>query len=802
MEMAPQAGTFQGTFATFCPAFAPRPDGPDVCNPSGYPAETPLHERDIAVKTFAALFGMAILCVFTSACGDPAAAKAKHIQQADALAAQGNYAEAILEYKNALKIDKRLGEVRFKLAELQAKVGNLQAAGQEYLRAADLMPERADVQVKAASLLLMAKEFEGARKYADAALKANPKEISANLIRAYALVGLRDTEAAVKEIQDAMIAAPADARLQSTLGELKATEGNRAEAEAAFRKAVAMDPSSLGARMALGYFLWSSKRIPEAEATLKEAVALNTNDSAANRLLSMFYLAQNRPEDAETPLLRLVNAKDASATLTLADLYVRTNRQDRAKPLYETLKAAKSSRPTAVGRLAELEYAAGRREQAHAALDEELKQSADNPLLLTLKAQWLAREGRGDEAVEVAKRAAGVAPNSSAPQFVLGQAQAARGDREAAISAYLEALRITPNMIAAEIEISRLLMQTGNVQEGLKHAEIARVAQPDNPAIRIDYASALIAAKDYQKAETEAKALAATYPNNSAVHTLYGQTLLARRDFAGAAREYDRALSLNPVDHVALAGRLLIDVGAKRPQDGRARLTRAIAKEPGNTDLLILAARFEHTAGDIPAAEKHLRAVLEKDAANLEAYTVLGDIYMRQHRLDEARREFEEVVKRNPDSVPARTMIGMILYVQQKNDESKKVYEQILSTTKRAPVAANNLAWIYATEGQQLDIALQLAQDAKRLMPDSADVNDTLGWVYYKKDLHEMAVKTLESSVQKDPRNPMYLYHLGLAAAKAGEADKARKALEEALRLQPNFDGAEEARKALASIKG
>ena len=66
-------------------------------------------------------------------------------------------------------------------------------------------------------------------------------------------------------------------------------------------------------------------------------------------------------------------------------------------------------------------------------------------------------------------------------------------------------------------------------------------------------------------------------------------------------------------------------------------------------------------------------------AGDLLVFDLLGDIYMRQQRLDEARREFEEVVKRNPDSVPARTMIGMILFVQQKNDESKKVYEQILT---------------------------------------------------------------------------------------------------------------------------
>jgi tetratricopeptide (TPR) repeat protein len=45
------------------------------------------------------------------------------------------------------------------------------------------------------------------------------------------------------------------------------------------------------------------------------------------------------------------------------------------------------------------------------------------------------------------------------------------------------------------------------------------------------------------------------------------------------------------------------------------------------------------------------------------------------------------------------------------------------------------------------------------------------------------------------------MYHLGLAYYKKGEADKARAELERALRLGDKFDGADEAKKALAEIK-
>ncbi len=71
--------------------------------------------------------------------------------------------------------------------------------------------------------------------------------------------------------------------------------------------------------------------------------------------------------------------------------------------------------------------------------------------------------------------------------------------------------------------------------------------------------------------------------------------------------------------------------------------------------------------------------------------------------------------------------------MQNKPDEARKLYEHALSLDPQMPVAANNLAWDYAERGQNLDVALNLAQTAKAKLPNTAAVSDTLGWVYYKK---------------------------------------------------------------------
>ena len=51
------------------------------------------------------------------------------------------------------------------------------------------------------------------------------------------------------------------------------------------------------------------------------------------------------------------------------------------------------------------------------------------------------------------------------------------------------------------------------------------------------------------------------------------------------------------------------------------------------------------------------------------------------------------------------------------------------------------------------------------------------------------------------PDNPVYQYHLGLAKAKAGKVAQAREAFRRALALKSDFNGAAEARKALAELE-
>ena len=105
----------------------------------------------IVQRVLKALPIVAVVLVI-AACSNPEEKKAQHVRTGDALVAQKKYAEAILEYRNALKIDEQFGEARLKLAKAYVETKDAGRALREYVRAADLLSENTEVQLSAARL--------------------------------------------------------------------------------------------------------------------------------------------------------------------------------------------------------------------------------------------------------------------------------------------------------------------------------------------------------------------------------------------------------------------------------------------------------------------------------------------------------------------------------------------------------------------------------------------------------------------------------------------------------------------------
>ena len=117
--------------------------------------------------------------------------------------------------------------------------------------------------------------------------------------------------------------------------------------------------------------------------------------------------------------------------------------------------------------------------------------------------------------------------------------------------------------------------------------------------------------------------------------------------------------------------------------------------------------------------------------------------------------------------------LGMIYESENDYDKAKGYYLKALQINPNFAPAANNLAYIYAEKGGNVDEALNLAQKAKEQVPDDPHVSDTLGWIYYKKNVPTRAIVYLKEANEKFPDQPLVKYHLGMSYYKNGNMDLA-----------------------------
>jgi tetratricopeptide (TPR) repeat protein len=241
----------------------------------------------------------------------------------------------------------------------------------------------------------------------------------------------------------------------------------------------------------------------------------------------------------------------------------------------------------------------------------------------------------------------------------------------------------------------------------------------------------------------------------------------------------------------------MVQQGNRKAAMERAEKHLSRTKMPAQVHQLLGQLSLE--GGDFDKGIQHLRRAIEIKPDLIAAYFLMGQAYIAQNRIDQAIVEYQKISEKNPGDPGALTVLGSLYDHKEQYGRANEHYERALKINGNFAPAANNLAWNYAAHGGNLDLALPLAQKAREMNPDSAQILDTLGWIYYKKGLFDNAVTLLKDSNEKLKNGePTVLYHLGMAYLRTGHRVEARDALNKALALNGNFPGAGEARQILS----
>ncbi|MCL4813308.1 MAG: tetratricopeptide repeat protein, partial [Vicinamibacteraceae bacterium] len=689
-----------------------------------------------------------------AACGgDRQQAKQAHLANGNAFFEKGDYQKAVLEYRNAVRIDERFGEARYQLARAYEKLQDPAAAFRELTRAADLLPDRTDVQLHAARYLLLAERFDDARTTARKVLAKDVANTEALIILGNASARLKDFDTATRELETAVARAPGDTTLQAALGAVRRVQGNLPDAEAAFRNAVTSNPKSVEARLALANYYWSVGDLAQAEQALTAALALDPEGSAANRSMALLYFATDRPADGEARLLRVIEREpqDPGPHLALGDYYVRTAQYDKARRMVETALALDldaRSRSTVVARSAWIEHAAGNRDVAYKKLNDALTATPKDTEVRAMLARLLLADHRWEEAVTHAKQVVQAEPYRYESHYVHGTASLELQRWDEAAGALRQAAEQAPRTPGPKLQLARIMLVRGDVKGAQQLAREAVDLDPRQPLARAVLVRTYLAARDAAGAEAALGPLATVASESAETQYLVGAVAMLQGRRGEARTAFEKALRLDPGSQDALAGLVEADLAMGRAADADAMLGERLKQRPTDGRLLVLAARTALAQKNPTVAEVHLKKAIESSSTSFTAYEMLARLYWSQGRLEEARGSFEKLAQAQPGQIGPPTMVGIIQQLQGKPKDAQLTYERLLAARPDAPIAANNLAMLLVDHGGNLDVALNYAQVAKKALPEDANVSDTLGMVYFKKGLHSQAVSLFEEATE------------------------------------------------------
>jgi tetratricopeptide (TPR) repeat protein len=376
------------------------------------------------------------------------------------------------------------------------------------------------------------------------------------------------------------------------------------------------------------------------------------------------------------------------------------------------------------------------------------------------------------------------------------------GDRERAMAEYREAVRNSESETDAALRLAELYFETGQFRPAAQFAERHIKNRPYvAPNAHIIAARAEIAQGQYERAEGTLMNLRS---KDSASVVPYVEFAALKRAQEGPeaaiASLEDSGLDMT-AEKSAPAMRELASnyIAAGRQDDAIALTTKAVKANPQSAEIADIHARALSKVGRREQAMAAADAALAIDPEFAPALETKGRLVRASGDLDGALALFEQASAADPET-------GEYLYLQAQTHmmkgEQPRGIELLRKTLEVAPghVGANNdLAWLIASSGKDLDEALVYAKRAVRV-DRSADTLDTLGYVHLQKGEAEEAVGVLSKALEERPDSPSIEYRLGLALAAKGDREQARAVLTKALET-PAFPEAEAARKELAKLQ-
>ena len=302
------------------------------------------------------------------------------------------------------------------------------------------------------------------------------------------------------------------------------------------------------------------------------------------------------------------------------------------------------------------------------------------------------------------------------------------------------------------------------------------------------------------KAETDLKTAISIAPQSPQAYLELGKIRFAQKRFPEGVTLLEQALQYDPDSFEALRLVVGYDLYEKQPDKALARLNAQIEKSPRNSSFYDLLALLQIQSKKLDEAAFTAQKAMRLNSGDGEAVALYAQIEVQRGQTANAVSAWERWSAAHPNDAGVLAILGTLEESRGDTSKAEAYYRRSLQIQPQQPIAANNLAYRMLLNGENVDVALSLAQTARQGMPNSANTADTLAWAYYYKGTYGFARDLLEEAIKSEPNDAAMQYHLGMVYRKLQDRNNATIHLKRAVSLAPGSPTATDAKAALQGL--
>ncbi|MFK5891828.1 MAG: tetratricopeptide repeat protein [Pseudomonadota bacterium] len=783
-----------------------------------------------------------ILVVSLVACGGAEERKAKYLEKGRVYLEDKNYSKARIEFKNVLQIDPKYSEAYFYLGQINEKNKELAKALADYKKAIELNPKYSEAKVKLSKIYVIAgtdEYIKKAKKLLGEVRLDQPSNVEAKLILATIEYKVGSKAEAKKQLELVVKEDKNLVEAVSLLSSVYLFEGMESKAIKTLEKGVVDNPKNFPLRLSLAKLLAKNNDYVNAEKYLKEAINIEPERYSLQVALSSFYASSNQMEKAESILRKSIeqDEDDAQRYLVLVEMLssrVSLKKGDeelkaaiRNKPdLYE-LKFAQISFYQKIGKrqeakevlmqiiedksydvegvnarnqLAKYLLDGGDQKGAKKYIDEVIAEYPNNSEALLITSKLALANLDAIPAINGLRTVLKSDPKNTEAALLLAQAHELNNESELAENELKKSIEANPLSDQSHVNLARYLASKGRVDEAVSVVDKALTYFKES----YDLMSMKLKVLSSQGKEAEAIALLnmmeQANTSKPEVNIIRGQYYLSKNNVPMAVAQFEEAYKKSQSKFKPL--KLIVGTYASNGQYEKAleRLQVNIDKNPNDSIANLLIGQVYLLQKRIPEArEKFIKASKAADSW-LPPYTSLANSYLAEKKMNEALKVYQGSLSKLKNKTPVQLQMASIYESEKKFDKAMDVYQEILAVNKTNKLAANNYASLLLDYGEASDAAkaLALSKDFKNLRQPA--FQDTLGWAYAKTGDLVNAIEVLRPIVEKAPKIAIFRYHLGYALYQANDKAAAKSHLEIAVSSEQRFVGKDDAKTLLKSM--